>query len=211
MCNTDGKWSDNDGASKCESTTTTTTVSTTTTITTTTTVNWMLVYRQKECKHDGSDQGAASDDCYGALSQIKDNRKVDGTFRFKMVYPGKHPGRWSDDDEDLVSPEMVWSQTSEPMSSNDRVSDYMELNTNSHVFWNSGHRTTFNGLALSRDRATLLDGHHPEANWFYSLGSPYECFPGSPAFNTLSTGVQEGCGCEEWAGTCFVELYVEAE
>lgn len=210
VCNTDGKWSDNDGASKCDATTTTTTGTTTTISTTTTTINWKLVYRQKECEHDGSDQGSERDDCYSVLSTIKDYQRGDGTFNFKMVYPGKHPGTWLRSGEDLVSPEIVWTQTSDPMTSNDKVDGYTQVSTTSDVFWNSGHTTTFNGLALSSERTALLDGHHPHSNWYYSIGHKETCFPGVPALGTYSTGSQENCRCTNWHGCCFVELYVEA-
>ena len=76
------------GNSKCEATTSTTATTTTATSTTTTPSPWKLVYRQKKCGNDGTDQGSEGDDCYAKLSDIA-NYKVDGRFTFKMVYPGE--------------------------------------------------------------------------------------------------------------------------
>ena len=85
--------------------------------------------------------------------------------------------------------------------------DYNQVSTNSDLFWNSGHTTTFNGLALSSASSALMDGHHPDVQWFYTLGYNRTCIPGSPAY-TGNLKKQEGCGCTSGWGTCFVELYV---
>ena len=71
-----------------------TTTPTTTTTTTATTQSWNLVYRQKQCKNDGSDQGAEGDDCFSALSTIKNFRDSSDAcqFQFKMVYVGAPRG-----------------------------------------------------------------------------------------------------------------------
>jgi len=206
----DGEWSDK-GNSKCEATTSTTATTTTATSTTTTLSPWKLVYRQKKCGNDGTDQGSEGDDCYAKLSDIA-NYKVDGRFTFKMVYPGE----WQND---VNAPEMQWSQTSNPMDTNDKVDNYNDISKDPERFWYSAEDSerSFNGLALSSQEGALLDGHHPSKNWFYVIGYGEQCLASSPFWRGQQPFdqffPQKGCEvCEQsWGGACHVELYIRIE
>ena len=79
-----------------------------------------------------------------------------------MVYPGSFGDRM------VNSPQIIFTQESNPMENDDRVNGYTEVSTNSDAFWNEGHEshdTTFNGLAKSSSREGFIDGaYHMHRN-----------------------------------------------
>lgn len=98
-----------------------------------------------------------------------------------MYYPGGWQG-----DTCPENPEIVWSQTSNPTESNDKVDDFVRISTNWLPFWSFENDKThsFNGLALSSQRDVYMDGMHPHGDWYYGTNYAKASRPSWPLLAT---------------------------
>ena len=118
-----------------------------------------LVYRQKADVFKSVGQWGsvnptdATAESFSILKELEQFRRLDGTFELKMVWPAMASNVNS----------QQWRQTNNPMSSY-TVTGYEEVKVN---FQEHG----WEGLALSTDANTLIDGTPDDDNNLYSVGA----------------------------------------
>jgi hypothetical protein len=84
---------------------------------------------------NGEDVGAVDDNCYSRIASelAMATYKIGGSYTFKMVYPG------SRENMPFSDPTIVWSQTSNPSTTTDKVDDYTMLGNVGGEFWTTPH------------------------------------------------------------------------
>ena len=128
---------------------------------------WKLVFRQTAGAWLAPDKWKVlnSDDPHGdnfsLLSKLEEHKSGD-KFEFKLAWPGLPEGK-----------QLVWKQSSNPMSERDRVHGFEML---------SGSNRRFRGLALSASPKALIDGDQGSGWWIALGGDRYppgkDTFPG---------------------------------
>eukprot|EP01083_Nonionella_stella_P006858 19860_1 len=116
------------------------------------------------------DQNKNTYSILGTEDATKYKDPKDGKYTFKLIYGNK------DNSKDTL----IWKQTSWPAAST-TIEGFESVSIPNQ---REGSGTTFQGLALSENGATYLDGNGATANWWNSVGSIKAYKGGIPAYNS---------------------------
>ena len=90
---------------------------------------------------------------FSVLSRVDDSFKIDDYFEYLLIYPE-------------ISGYSHWRQTINPIFANPKEDNGYQ---NISFTWENAQK--FQGLSISSDKSTLLDGSPFEDTWYYSIGS----------------------------------------
>jgi len=153
-----------------------------------------LMFAPGEWNRNSHDPAAAN---YAIMDQLENFRNQHGNFLFKLIYPRAEYQYTRDDNQDDFTPvEMIWSQTSNPVTS-----EVGSLATNyvSYAVHNDNSACGWTGLSLSSDNLNVVDGSLLTG----SIGESY--------FAIGATGARRsgfGGPCKSGYLVSQVELYV---
>eukprot|EP00040_Diaphanoeca_grandis_P035597 m.224315 g.224315 ORF g.224315 m.224315 type:complete len:2544 (-) comp33425_c1_seq2:150-7781(-) len=149
-----------------------------------TTSNWS--------RHNGND---ITSDLFSVLDTLEDYRLPNNSFIFKLTWSFLNTtatqieaGVGAGVDFGAKSPSVLWTQSSNPHTSDVDVIDAFTLITDTT---NTSGGTVFGGLAASSSAFAHLDGNPNQPWWYYAIGVSRPYANGLPAFGRAPASVVE--------------------